>query len=129
MSITIFRVEKQIEVLEALGESVKEDIGVVKARTDNLIKLLEREVDIIGTWSNNAENLDKKLDTVDLKNFEELPLYRGNFVKALGRLRKSAEEYLAQPEQLWEDEETPTQIRTRKRRDLAILTRSHKRRF
>jgi len=124
----IAAVTAQIEVLEALGESVKEDIGVVKARTDNLIKLLEREVDIIGTWSNNAENLDKKLDTVDLKNFEELPLYRGNFVKALGRLRKSAEEYLAQPEQLWEDEETPTQIRRRKR-DLAFLTRSHKRRF
>merc|ERR1719322_934674 len=124
----IAAVTAQIEVLEALGESVREDIGVVKARTDNLIKLLEREVDIIGTWSNNAENLDKKLDTVDLKNFEELPLYRGNFVKALGRLRKSAEEYLAQPEQLWEDEETPTQIRRRKR-DLAFLTRSHKRRF
>ena len=128
MSITIYRVEKQIAVLEALGESVKKDIGDVKARTDKLIKLLEREVDIIGRWSNNAKNLDKKLDKLDLSKFEALPLYRGNFSKALGRLRESAEEYLAQPEQLWEDEETPTEFRRRKR-DLTFLTRSHKRRF
>ena len=61
-SITIYRVEKQIAVLEALSESVKDYIGEAKARTDKLIKLLEREVDIIGRWSNNAVNLDKKLD-------------------------------------------------------------------
>jgi len=111
---------------------VKDEIGVVKANTEKMIKLLEREVDIIGRWSNNAQNLDKKLDKIDLSKFEELPLYRGNFSKALARLRESAEEYLAQPEQLWEDEETPTQHR-RKRRDLknspAFLTRRHERRF
>jgi len=127
--VSIAEVEAEIEVLEALGENVKKDISDVKARTDKLIKLLEREVDIIGRWSNNAKNLDKKLDRLDLSKFEKLPLYRDNFSKALVRLRESAEEYLAQPEQLWEDEETPTQNRTRKRRDLAFLTRSHPRRF
>jgi len=121
-------VAKEMAVLEALSASVKKDIGDVKTRTAKLIKLLEREVDIIGRWSNNAKNLDKKLDELDLSKFEELPLYRGIFSMALARLRQSAEEYLAQPEQLWEDEETPTQIRRRKR-DLPFLTRRHKRRF
>ena len=120
------------ELEETVKAVVKDEIGVVKANTEKMIKLLEREVDIIGRWSNNAQNLDKKLDKIDLSKFEELPLYRGNFSKALARLRESAEEYLAQPEQLWEDEETPTQNR-RKRRDLrnspAFLTRSHERRF
>ena len=115
--------------LEELEAAVK---GEIKTNRETVIKLLEHEIDIIGRWLNNAENLDEKLDTIDLSNFEELPLYRDNFSKALGRLRESAEEYLAQPEQLWEDEETPTQNR-RKRRDLrnspAFLTRSHERTF
>jgi len=128
---SIAEVTAKIEELEALGESVKADVGQVKQDTDKLINLLEREVDIIGRWKNNAENLHKKLDRVDLAKFERLPLYRNTYSMALARLRGSVEEYLAQPEQLWEDEETPTH--ERKRRDLrnmpAPLTRSHKRRF
>jgi len=128
---SIDRVYNKIKELEALGESVRDDITRVKSDTDELIDWLELEVDIIGRWKNNAENFNRKLDNVDISKFETLPLYKKSFSSALARLRESAEEYLAQPEQLWEDEETPTQFRSGKFVDIlpSPITRRHKRRF
>merc|ERR1712117_65161 len=75
---SIAAVTAELEELEVTVKTiVKDDIGLIKDRTDKMIKLLEREVDIIARWSNNAVNLNRKLHRVnDLSKFDRLPHYR-----------------------------------------------------
>ena len=108
-----------------------EDVAKLREASVNLETLLRKEIDIIARWEVDAEDLDEELDRIDVEKFERLALERNIFREALARLTGSAEEYLAQPEELPGGEETPTT--NRKKRDLknmpAFLTRRHKRRF
>ena len=84
----------ELEALEAIGKNVTEDVRHLRRRLTGLTDLLEREADIIGEWKNNAENVNNKLERLDLSQFQRLPLFRKAFSMALDRLRESAEEYL-----------------------------------
>ena len=63
--------------------------------------VLQTELRIVASWKTNAQNLNGKLDRLSLDRFERLPLYRNSFLRSVVRLRKSAEEYLNQPVELF----------------------------
>ena len=85
------------EALEALGKSAKDEVSKVKTATDNVMKLLEHKVDIIGKWINNATILNRKLNQInDASMFEELPRHRNNYFRVQLHLITSVEDYLAQ---------------------------------
>lgn len=121
----------KIEELDGLGNSLIQDVVGLRENAKNLEKLLTNEIDIIARWELDAEDLHEELDRIDLAMFEKLALERKVFEDALARLRGSAEEYLAQPEELEAEEDTPA--RNQKKRETrnlpAFLTRKHKRRF
>merc|ERR1712209_121376 len=108
VEVNIAKVTKKLEELEALGESVVEDIEGIKTTTGDLIRGLERELDIVSDWKNDALVMDKKLDRIDLLKFERLPLYRDIFAREVVALREAAEEYLNQPVQLFDQKISPT---------------------
>ena len=92
-----YSAEAKFRELDAIGKSVKEDIGNIKTQTTNLIQVLEKELSIVTAWKNNAEKMDSRLDTLSLDKFDRLPLYRKSFLRAVVALRKSAEDFLDQP--------------------------------
>ena len=63
--------------------------------------VLQTELRIVASWKTKAQDLDGKLDRLSLDKFERLPLYRNFFLRSVVRLRKSAEEYLNQPVELF----------------------------
>ena len=121
-----------LEELTILGEEVKEDIRQMRGQTQELKDVLIKEVEIIIRWRNNAENLSEKLTLLDLDKLTRLHIYGDIYIRALARLRESAEEYLEQPVEL--DSDNVLFGGGRKRRAMrempaVPLTRSHKGRF
>ena len=108
-----YSAEAKFRELDAIGKSVKEDIGNIKTQTTNLIQVLEKELSIVTAWKNNAEKMDSRLDTLSLDKFERLPLYRKTFLRAIVALRESAEDYLNQPIVLFTLEEEVKEERHR----------------
>ena len=109
-----------------LGESVKDDIKNLRNQTGELIEVLNEEANLLVEWRVRAEKMDKSIRKLDLVRFDQLPLFRTRFTRAVEELRKAAEAYLEQPEtldiagELWGS--------NRKRRALP-LTRTHRRMF
>jgi len=128
---TIASLIAKIEELDALGESLIEDVVELRENAENLEKQLKNEIDIIARWELDAEDIDEELDRIDLEMFEKLALKRKVFEDALARLRGTAEDYIARAEELEKEEATPaTNRRKRNTRNLpAFLTRKHKKRF
>jgi len=129
VEVNIAKVTKKLEELEALGESVVEDIEGIKTTTGDLIRGLERELDIVSDWKNDALVMDKKLDRIDLLKFERLPLYRDIFAREVVALREAAEEYLNQPVQLFDQKKSVQQERRKRSLSEITVVRNHKRSF
>jgi len=98
---SIASVEAKLEELKSIGDQAKRDVGQIKTTTGDLIKVLENELSLITAWKNDAENLNRKLDRMDLDKFKDMPIYRTSFARALRNLRESAQEFLNQPENLF----------------------------
>jgi len=126
---SIARVTTKLEELEALGESVVEDVEGIKTTTGDLIRGLERELAIVSDWKNDALVMDKKLDTIDLLKFERLPLYRDIFAREVVALREAAQEYLNQPVQLFDQKKSVQQERRKRSLSEITVVRNHKRSF
>ena len=94
-----------------------------------LINGLESEERIVQAWRIDAQEMDKKLDKLDLNKFQKMSLYRKVFAKSVVNLRESAEDYLKlpkEPVEIFVDD-----LKARRKRSLSekALVRKHTRNF
>jgi len=68
------------------------DKTIIKA-----IDILTEEIELITKWSNNAEIVNKNLDSLSEEYVKEISAIRTIFVSGLENLQKSALDFLAQP--------------------------------
>jgi len=123
------RFTKKMEELEETGESLREDVLEIKDVTRILINGLESEERIVQAWRIDAQEMDKKLDKLDLNKFQKMSLYRKVFAKSVVNLRESAEDYLKlpkEPVEIFVDD-----LKARRKRSLSekTLVRKHTRNF
>ena len=74
------------------------DVDILKNKTYEMIELLDRKVDGIGEWRNNATKqiLTLKIDSALPSKFESLPPNKSGYYRELFYLSQSAEKYLNQ---------------------------------
>jgi len=127
---SIASIEAKLEELKSIGNQAKRDVGQIKTTTGGLILVLENELSLVTALKNDAGYLNRNIDRMDLDRmdldiFRDRPIYRTSYARALRKLRESAEEFLNQPVNLFEE----TEETTRKRRSLFENAHRHKRNF
>merc|ERR1711953_100872 len=96
----IDRYTAELEKLKEISDKMLWSVNNFDKALNGAIKILEKEIEIIGKWTQSAKAFSATLDTSPVELLSVLKPMRTMFITGLDNLKKAAEDFLAQPKNI-----------------------------
>jgi len=97
---TIDKYTAELEKLKEISDKMLWSVNNFDKALNEAIKILEKEIEIIGKWTQSAKAFSATLDTSPVELLSVLKPMRTMFITGLDNLKKAAEDFLAQPKNI-----------------------------